>query len=339
MRIRPCLLACLFLPLIAAGFASAAHPLQAPGITSLTNAQVRFETPAQHHIVVSRGPITAVIVDNEAVDVPECPGHRAGYSGLAVLKHASRPENLFVPTSGGLNFEHIHDGTKAVDRERFEPRKAPMHLRVIDRHTVEVHQPPTPNFQLESCGRYALLEDGTIEYTFECIPRAEKFAGGLIGTFWASYINSPESTAIHFVGRRAADTAAPGWLQTRSPSHGVDSTHPPASVSFLPPLDPEFSLTLVNHRSPFVYSEPWYFGVSHGLAYVQMFRPQDQIWFAQSPTGAGPTNPAWDFQWFIPNGKVGEAYGFVMRASLMPFESAEQIERATRPIREGLTRK
>jgi len=79
-----------------------------------------------------------------------------------------------------------------------------------------------------------------------------------------------------------------------------------------------------------------YYGVSHGLAYVQMFRDRDRIWFAQSPTGGGETNPAWDFQWFILDWKVGEAYGFVMRAAYLPFENQTQIESATRPHRTAL---
>jgi hypothetical protein len=69
------------------------------------------------------------------------------------------------------------------------------------------------------------------------------------------------------------------------------------------------------------------------MAYVQMFRDRDRIWFAQSPTGGGEANPAWDFQWFIPDWKVGEAYGFVMWAAYLPFESQAQIESATRPHR------
>lgn len=72
------------------------------------------------------------------------------------------------------------------------------------------------------------------------------------------------------------------------------------------------------------------------MAYVQMFRSRDRIWFAQSPTGGGNENPAWDFQWFVPYYEVGKAYGFVMRAALLPFESTNQIERLTRPRREAL---
>ena len=92
----------------------------------------------------------------------------------------------------------------------------------------------------------------------------------------------------------------------------------------------------MNHPSKYVYTEPWYLGVGHGMAYVLMFRLRDRIWMAQSPSGGGQGNPAWDFQWFIPEYRVGEAYGFVMRAAYLPYESREQIERETRKQRESL---
>ncbi|HUE72787.1 MAG TPA: hypothetical protein VMP01_18015, partial [Pirellulaceae bacterium] len=289
------------------GIASAAHPHAAERITSLTNPEVKFTRPKEHYVILKRGGVTAVIVDNEAIDVPEVPGHRAGYNGVAVLKLRGS-ENLFVPPVAGLNFEHIHDGTTAsVTAEKFEPRKAPMELRAIDEHTVELYQPPTPNMKLESCGRYTLLEDGVIEYTLECIPRGDTFTNGYIGLFWASYIQQPESTAIHFLGREADSSARARWIEAVSPAHGTASTHPPAGK--LPELkhDADFPLTLVYNRSKYVYAEPWYYGLSHGRAYVQMFRPRDRIWLAQSPSGGGNRNPAWDFQWFVPEPKIGEA--------------------------------
>jgi hypothetical protein len=69
-----------------------------------------------------------------------------------------------------------------------------------------------------------------------------------------------------------------------------------------------------------------------------MFRARDRVWMAQSPNGGSPTskNPAWDFQWFVPDYKVGEAYGFVMRVAYIPYESREQVRVATQRHRDEL---
>jgi hypothetical protein len=312
------------------------HPFAAPRVTSLTNKAVRFTVPKEHYIVLKRGGISATVVDNDAVDVPGIAPRRRGYSGIAVLKRGEQDNNPFIPVA--LNFEHIHDGTLTVNKERFEPRAFPMELRKIDEHTAEVYQAPTPNWKLESCGRYHLLEDGTVEYTFECIPRADLFKNGYIGLFWASYIKEPEDRAIHFLGHGIEDSA-PRWIRAVTPKHGTESTHPPAGNVPNLKLDPAFPLTLVSGRSKYTYAEPWYYGVVRGHAIVQMFRARDRIWLAQSPDGGGGKNPAWDFQWFVPDTKVGDAYGFVMRMAYIPYESREQVQMQTRPHREALSPK
>ncbi|MEQ9407030.1 MAG: hypothetical protein RIK87_04860 [Fuerstiella sp.] len=294
--------------------------------TTLTDKSIEYRVPADHHVILKRGGLTAIIVDNAAIDIPELPAHRAGYNGVASLTHEQQPKNLFVPGIAGLNFEHIHDGTKAGLIEKFEPRRFPMELRIIDDFTVELYQPPTGNWKLESCGRYQLHEDGTIDYTFECIPRANEYHHGYIGLFWASYIHLPEDKAIFFKGRPAGTDGNPNWIKGITPQHGTDSTHRPAGVTSLPPVDPDFPLSLVNHPSKYEYTQPWYYGVSHGMAFVQVFRMQDNIWMAQSPSGGGNGNPAWDFQWFISDPKIGQTYGFSMRAAYVPFRSQKQIE-------------
>lgn len=314
----------------------AAHPLAARRVTSLTNPAVAYQVADEHYFVAHRGDVTAIFVDNAPLDLDILPGHRGGYNGLASLTHRQRSENLFVPSLAGLNFEHIHDGTTAGLKEKFEPRKFPMQLRIVNEHTVELYQPPTGNWQLESCGRYEMLPDGTIEYSFECIPHAGGYRNSYIGLFWASYIQAPRNKAIYFRGRARDSATAVQWIEAVTPEHGVESTHGPAAAPDLPPVVDDFPLTLVHHPSRYVYSEPWYYGISHGMAFVLMFRERDGIWMAQSPSGGGQGNPAWDFQWFLADYQVGQAYGFRMRAAYLPFESRQQIEQATRKHREAL---
>jgi hypothetical protein len=311
------------------------HPLAAPQVTSLTNKSVKYTVPKEHFVVLKRGGVTATVVDNTTIE-PPLRRQRAGrLSGVATLTHTDQPENLYNLV--GLNFEHIHDGTLAVQRDRFEPRTAPMELRKIDAHTAELYQAPTPNWKLESCGRYHLLADGTIEYTFECVPRADVFKNGYIGLFWASYVYTPEDRAIHFIGR-TADDPNPRWVRAVTPAHGEEATHLPSGPLPDLKLARDFPLTLVSGRSRYTYVEPWYYGVCRGRALVQLFRARDRVWFAQSPNGGSTTSksPAWDFQWFVPDYKVCEAYGFVMRAAYVPYKSQEQVQETTRPHREAL---
>ena len=280
--------------------------------------------------------MTAVVVDNRAVNDDILPGHRAGYSGIASLKHATTDNNLFVPNFAGLNFEHIHDGTTRDRKILFEPRQAPMETRVINQHTVELHQAPTPNWKLESVLRYAMLEDGTIEMTFECIPRKKAFRHDYIGLFWASYIHQPESLDIHFLGCARGGKDDPAWIRGITPGHGQLSTHVGHRDRRVFPYDGDFPLTLVFNRSDYEYAEPWYYGVSHGMALIQIFRPQDNVRLSQSPSGGGQGNPAWDFQWLIDGYEVGRLYRMVMRAQYVPFESPQKVEQASRPHRRAL---
>jgi len=289
------------------------HPLAADNVTSLTNNRVKYQVSKTHYVTIKAGDITAILVDNAAVDIPELPNHRAGYNGIASLKHRKNGTNLFVPAIAGINFEHIHDGTAANLKEKFEPRKFPMELRIIDDMTVELYQPPTGNFQLESCGRYHFNENGSIEYTFECIPRADRFAQGYIGLFWASYINAPEDKAIHFMGEPVTG-GPPRMIRAVTPKHGVEAVHVPKENDWFPTVEKAFPLSLVGNRSKYVYTEPQYYGVRDGLAFSQTFRKNDNVFIVQTPSGGGNGNPAWDFQWFIPEYKVGEAYGFTMYA-------------------------
>ncbi|HZO53942.1 MAG TPA: hypothetical protein VFB63_14605 [Bryobacteraceae bacterium] len=314
---------------------------QPPGGTTLSQPAARFTRSDKPYAILKRGPIEIVVVTNDAVDDTVLPSHRAGYSGVAVLRHKHRAENLFVPGIAGLNFEHILDGTAHADRKtQFEPRNWPMELRLINRHAVELCQTPTFYHALESCQRYELLRDGTIQLTIEVSARKASFRRGYVGLFWASYIHKPESLDIHFRGAPAAqpDPRQSRWIRGVTPAHGVLSTHPALDDSRVFPHDEPFPLTLVHSLSEYRYTEPWYFGVSRGMAFVQMFRPKDRVRITQSPSGGGQGNPAWDFQFYVPDYEPDRVYQFVMRAAYLPFQSPEQIERVTRKHRAALAR-
>jgi len=298
--------------------------------TTLSDPAIAYTRPAKPYAVLQRGGVRAVVVTNEAVNDEVLPNHRAGYSGLASLTHKRRAENLFVPSYAGLNFEHILDGTAHTDRKlQFEPRNAPMELRLIHKHAAELCQAPTFHHALESCQRYELLPDGTIQLTVEVAARKPTFRNGYIGLFWASYIHQPESLDIHYRGPG-------GWVRGVTPAHGTLSTHVSTSDRRMFAHDDPFPLTLVHSLSEHRFAEPWYFGVNHGMAFVQMFRAKDEVRMTQSPSGGGKGNPAWDFQFYAANYELNRIYRFVMRAAYLPFRDAAQIEKATRKHRAAL---
>src|SRR5262249_1440065 len=139
--------------------------------------------------------------------------------------------------------------------------------------TAELYQAATPHYALESCQRYRLLADGTIEFTFECIPRKKTFRNGYIGLFWASYINKPPALGIHFKGHASGEKAsAPRWINAVSPRHGVDATHPAADDERVFRHDKKFPMTLVFNVSKWRYREPWYYGRHGDVAFAQLFR-------------------------------------------------------------------
>lgn len=294
--------------------------------TSLANPEVRFTVPDRPYVLLRRGPVEAVVVDNRAVDDEVLPKHRAGYHGIASLKHERQGRNLFVPSYSGLNFEHIHDGTPQPRHVLFEPRNAPMELRHLNEWTAELYQAPTPHWGLESVMRYELLADGVLELTFECIPRKVNYQNGYLGLFWASYIDRPESLDIHFRGTpETASGAGTDWIRGVTRKHGQLATHRARGDvrSFV--HDPTFPLELPfgfsNHR----YAEPWFFGECRGMAFAQVFQATDQALFSQSPSGGGDGCPAWDFQWFVEKPEVGRRYQLKMRALYTPTAPREEL--------------
>jgi hypothetical protein len=64
-----------------------------PARTSLSDPTLRFAPSPKPYVVLRCGPLTAVVVDNQAVDDEVLPGHRAGYLHFFWASYIDRPES------------------------------------------------------------------------------------------------------------------------------------------------------------------------------------------------------------------------------------------------------
>lgn len=286
------------------------------------------------HETFAVGELTAVIGDNEAYD-----DRRPGYNGIHRLVHRTLPDRSLFGIAG-LNFEHIFDGEQdqrsLVSGEReifFEPRNHPMTLRKIAADEAELHQAPTPTYHLESWTRFKLVPPHSIDFSFRCRPHQHAFRRDYIGLFWASYINAPENKSIYFRDGR-------GWVQLCTQEHNNQSTvrHVEDAIELTFADVPH--QTLYKSLSPLRFSEPFYygyFGQTHVM--ILMFDRSEGIRFSHSPSSGGPPsfpNPAWDFQFLVPQFEVGEHYDFRARLVYRERCSRDEIEQEFRDWRQSL---
>lgn len=271
------------------------------------------------------GDLTATFVDNA-----EHGDHRAGYNGISSLKHRTGKRSIFVEKIAGMNFEHIFSGENEEDRDVFfEPRVAPMNFRKLGEGAVELHQPPTPTWHLESWTTFRMVAPHYIDFEFRCQAKQHVFEHGYIGLFWASYINAPLDKSMYFWG--GLEGQQPLWQQLCTPKHNENST-----VLF---KDDDYELkwregsrdALYKNFSPLRFHEPFFYGNFEDLTWAVMFDQSERIRLTHSPSGGGvnaelkANNPAWDFQFIVPNYDVMTDYGFKARAFLQPRITRDQM--------------
>jgi hypothetical protein len=281
------------------------------------------------HVELRAGNLRLVLADNQAYGEI----HRAGYNGVSELEHGDSGRNLFVPRYAGLNLEHIFSGdADSYGRDTFEPRLAPMRLVRVADTRYDLRQNRTESWPLLTTMTFSLAPPDAIDLKVRCVPLADAWSKhGYIGLFFASYIDAPEDLAIHFIGRSRPGEGdpAPRWIRHLPTAHGEAACHRPAGSDWDPPLDPGLPIVLVSGVSPYEYLYPFYYGVSHGKVLILMFerRTGDELRFAQSPSGGGDGNPAWDFIFLKQGYRVGEMFHFRMRAVYRDFRGVEDVVR------------
>ena len=272
--------------------------------------------------------LRAVIADNQSYGTE----HRAGYNGVSELRLAEEGQNnLFVANYAGLNLEHVFSGdTASYGWNIFEPRRAPMQLIRRSKNRVELRQEQTGHWPLRSRLVFAVKADA-IDLTYYGTPLEDIWKKhGYLGVFFASYIQSPEDMAIQFIGRSRPGRGdpTPRWIKPLPEKHGVAANHRPAASDWDPPFDDGFNLDLVKGVSDFEYLYPFYFGRSGENVFVMMFKrtgAEGELRFAQSPSGGGKGNPAWDFAYFRHDYAVNREFSFRVRAVYRKFTSVEDV--------------
>lgn len=270
------------------------------------------------HTTLKAGDLTAVIGDNSPAG-----SHRAGYNGVWSLNHAIGTRSLFVPGIAGLNLEHIVTGEHLQESKAFfEPRNVPMTLTRISESEAELHQPPTPTFHVESWTRFRLFAPHYLEMDFRCRPHEAVFPRGYLSLFWASYMNAPDDKSLYFLG--GLDEQKDMWTQLCTQWHNDQSTVRHRDDQFEMTFPEGGRDTLFKSLSRFRFDQPFFYGHFDDLVWIVMFDRSEGIRFTHSPSGGGfgversTTNPAWDFQFLIPDPEVGKDYGFRVRTALRP---------------------
>ncbi|MBG0859831.1 MAG: hypothetical protein IQL11_10025 [Bacteroidales bacterium] len=270
-------------------------------------------------VTIEKGDLKAVFIDNTELS----PVHRAGYNGIAELYHAMQDSTVFVPAYAGFNLEHVFSGDSLV--QFFEPRINPMTLYRKEENEVLLYQKATPISGAESLTEFKLVEPCYIDITFRCILHDKQyFRHGYAGFFWASYINKPPDRNIYFRGIIEGQPSET-WISAFSEKHGTKSTHRGIHDVYDFFFAPNFKASLANNYSDYRYSKPFYYGRFHNMVLAFLLKSTEIIRLTQSPTGGGNNNPAWDFQYIIPNPKTEKEYSFRARLIYKPFTDNQDI--------------
>jgi hypothetical protein len=204
-----------------------------------------------------------------------------------------------------------------------------MSLISISESEAELHQPPTPTFQVESWTRFKLVAPHYLDVSFRCVAHKAVFPRGYLTLFWASYINAPVDKSIYFLGGK--DDQKELWTQFCTQWHNDQSTVRHRSDDFEMTFPEGGREKLFKSISRLRFDRPFFYGNFDELVWLVMFDRTEGIRFTHSPSGGGEnsalqtTNPAWDFQFLIQNPELKREYSFRVRTVLRPRCSRNEL--------------
>ena len=136
-----------------------------------------------------------------------------------------------------------------------------------------------------------------------------------------------------FISAVASGSSKDTWSQYCTQAHNDESTLLHRDDDFALTLGSIKRNTLYRNYSPMRFDQHFYYGHFDQHLWLLMFKPpkKGNIRFSHSPSGGGynkdlqTTNPAWDFQFIIPDYDVMVDYSFSARAVFREKCSREEI--------------
>jgi hypothetical protein len=263
----------------------------------------------------------------------------AAFQPLENNKYPGR--SLFNDNMGGLNFEHIFNGTEADEKiSWFTPRK--------DYHTVEKlsdsvaivgHSAEESTWGIESIMYYTFVSDSAVDMEFRVRLHEDRFPLGYVAFMWASYMQGSIDRVIHFYG---IEGDRQGWVSFGETTSEGFETGTIAAIGVDPLNYEENSATLniIEHADK-KFLHPFYYGLMDGdanretvddtMAYVMMFDQKESIRLAMwnfekdENRNPDPMKPAWDWQFIVRKPQLNKWYSYKARMAYFPFESKDAI--------------
>ena len=255
--------------------------------------------------------------------------HEANYSGIWRLASVHEPQPLFIPRYCGFNFEFI---VPKAEGHTFEPREHPTQLLLSgDGDTVVIHQATTACHQVESWLEFTPAGPAHIDWRFRYnLLDPERFASGLAGFFFASYIDAPDNKAIYVLSRDCYDAVM--WMQFCTLFQGRDA----AVVWENDPYDLPFGSLehgLYSSRAPIRYHVPLFFGRFRDMVFAVFFERPEGVAICHGMGGGGfvqdrsDRNPAWDFFLYCDDAAARPQGEWRGRLIYKPFDGRDDILR------------
>ena len=311
------------------------------------------------HAKLTTQSFQAWIADNDATGI-----HKAGFNGVASLIPSGTGRNIFVPESGGLNYEII--ALKGLGPypptavSPFEPRSEPMSIECADSGQVVLVQPETSHAHVSARIGFRAAEPHylhqRIELTFHrrfCGPNEKNEFHSL----WASYMHAPPDRHVYVKRDWREGADRDGWIGVTKLDHGPADWH----IRPLPSerdLSPEEHLDAMRDRPPDVFgygpvppTDPltlgrevlpgplaFYYGLVNDWLFLMMFKQSARFRFAYSPCGGGKEPgwcPAWDYVLRLEDARLDRPYVWDLCMVVKPYQGRGDVLREVRSYVEG----